>query len=284
VSKLNLSSILLLVGVLVPVLTHADDAKVIGGANTINFNGWEPFHRGWKSIEYQGVDGSFRLYDFPDLIASERQGIIGSSQNSMVAPDKKYLLIERTEYGVVDDGDGSETNSEQTHCDLVSLATGCVEYSGTAEECDGSWQGGQWIVRGVGPLDTSNGTPAPSKLNEESKKISDAPGRKNLLKNVMYMGVNSYMACYPPGRSVSDYNDIGYYFAQGGDNKTALKIYKNLLTIAPDRIPLQLNAADSMWALGDKNEAKELYGIYKGLMLSKGLVVKIPARVNDRLR
>lgn len=88
------------------------------------------------------------------------------------------------------------------------------------------------------------------------------------------MGVSSYMACYPPEKSISEYNDIGFYFTQGGEHLLAMQIYKRLLTLAPDRVPLKLNVADSLWALGKHNEAKPYYIAYREAMLKKVRQVK----------
>ena len=58
-----------------------------------------------------------------------------------------------------------------------------------------------------------------------------------------------------------------------------MQVYKQLLILAPDRVPLKLNTADSLWALGGKNEAKSFYAAYLDAMLKKGAANKVPARV-----
>lgn len=100
----------------------------------------------------------------------------------------------------------------------------------------------------------------------------------------MFMGIPSYMACYPPGENVAEYNDLAYFFSEGGEHLIAMQIYEKLLTLAPDRIPLKLNVADSLWALGRRDESVNYYVSYRDAMLKKGLGNKIPSRVEERVK
>ncbi|MEB0043806.1 MULTISPECIES: hypothetical protein [unclassified Pseudomonas] len=82
--------------------------------------------------------------------------------------------------------------------------------------------------------------------------------------------------------NISEYNDIGFYFSQDDEHILAMEIYKQLLILAPDRVPLKLNIADSLWTLGRKNEVKSFYAAYLDAMLKKGAANKVPARVEAR--
>ena len=98
------------------------------------------------------------------------------------------------------------------------------------------------------------------------------------------MGVSSYMACYPPEWNIPEYNNIGFYLAQDGEHLLAMQIYSILLKLAPDRTPLKINVADTLWALNKQDDAKSLYTSYRDAMLKQGRGSKIPTRVNERLR
>ena len=91
------------------------------------------------------------------------------------------------------------------------------------------------------------------------------------------------MACYPPEKNISEYNDIAFYFAQGGEHLLAMQIYNRLLAVAADRVPLKLNVADSLWVLGKHDEAKPYYAEYRKAMRKKGVESKVPKRVEERL-
>ncbi|WKW33139.1 hypothetical protein KIH13_04370 [Pseudomonas viridiflava] len=92
------------------------------------------------------------------------------------------------------------------------------------------------------------------------------------------------MACYPVDEDIAAYNDLGFYFAEGGEHLWAMQIYEKLLDLAPRRIPLQLNVADSLWALGRHDDAKSHYAIYRDAMLTKAPANRIPDRAELRLK
>jgi tetratricopeptide (TPR) repeat protein len=98
------------------------------------------------------------------------------------------------------------------------------------------------------------------------------------------MGVDSYMSCAPSEKNVAEYNDIGFFLAQGGENEAAMEFYKNLLRVAPDRIPLKINIADSLFALGKQKDARDYYLAYRNAMIAKGSLDKVPARVDARIK
>ncbi|MNF73402.1 hypothetical protein D3C84_554010 [compost metagenome] len=185
--------------------------------------------------------------------------------------------------GEVSDGQGYSENSEQAYCDVVSLETGCVENIGSALQCDGAWVGEKWKDSTGERFDFVKSSLPPKSMIEQVSKISSSEFRAASLKDLMFMGVSSYMACNPPQSNVLAYNDIGFYFAEGGEHLLAMQIYQRLLGVAPDRVPLKLNVADSLWALGKHDEAKPYYAEYRDTMRKKGIASKIPKRVEERL-
>jgi hypothetical protein len=201
----------------------------------------------------------------------------------MVSPDKKYVIVQRTNAGETVDEQGKNVISEQAYCDVVSLENGCVENIGSVNQCDGAWQGQNWKVAAGEIFDFSKGGVPPRQLISKVSNLSSDEFRASSLRDWIFMGVPSYMACYPPEKNISEYNDIGFYFAQGGEHLLAMQIYNKLLSFAPDRVPLKLNVADSLWALGKQEEAKSFYADYRESMLKKGTANKVPARVEERL-
>ena len=266
---------------------HGDEDPLpldITGANgsLLQFKSWHQ-HGGWSDIEYKGPNGAFRIYDLPSQQESTGIGTVIFSDAESVSPDKKFLLVYRTVFGDVIDEQGNAVNSEQAHCEAVALESGCVKDVGSVFQCDGAWVGGKWKVTTGEIFDFSKEGMSPQRLISEVANLSSSESRSNSLKDLIFMGVPSYMACYPPEKSISEYNDVGFYFAQGGEHLLAMQIYNRLLNLAPDRVPLKLNIADSLWALGKRDEAKLFYVAYREAMLKKGVASKLPKRVDERL-
>ncbi|AUG43941.1 MULTISPECIES: tetratricopeptide repeat protein [Pseudomonas] len=267
-------------------LSHADTEPLeINGGNDgmLQFRNFDEKYGGWSDIKYKGATGEFNIYMVPSKMVTSEEGIVASSDMDMVSPDKKYVMVQRTNAGEVTDEEGNKIISSQAYCDAVSLETGCVKNVGSALQCDGVWQGQKWKITTGETFDFPKGGMSPQYLLSEVASVSSNESRSDSLRDSFFMGVSSYMACYPPEKSISEYNDIGFYFAQGGEHLLAMQIYNRLLSLAPDRVPLKLNVADSLWALGKHDEAKPYYAAYREAMLKKGGASKIPKRVVDRL-
>ncbi|MEF9673307.1 tetratricopeptide repeat protein [Pseudomonas sp. PCH446] len=278
--------VVLMLTILVSVVSEASDGvQQIEGFNgsLLKFDGWDKKHGGWLSVEYKSEGGGFRLYDLPVVDPLPGFGIIATSNAEALSPDKKIIMLQRTQFGLVTNEQGQEVNSEHTSCDALSLVDGCIAYSGSAEKCSGVWMGDKWKVDGGDVLNLS-APPIPPRSLIGQMSGSSPEERVDGLEAYMFMGVGSYMSCYPPARNISEFNDIGFYFAQGGEHRIAMEVYRRLLKVAPDRIPLKLNVADSLWALGQIDEAKSFYKSYNDAMFKKRGADKIPKRVSDRLK
>ncbi|MEE5067468.1 tetratricopeptide repeat protein [Pseudomonas alliivorans] len=253
--------------------------------NVLSLKGFNEKYGGWSKVEYKSPSTSFLIYDLPTK-ESSGVDVVASTDEDMVSPDKKYILIQRTSAGVVTDDKGKDIISEQTYCDMLSLADGCLKNVGSALQCDGSWAGGEWkpTSESGGSFEFSKSGMPPKKLISDVSRISSSGARASALSDLIFMGVPSYMACYPPQGNVAEYNDLGYFFSEGGENLIAMQIYERLLVLAPDRIPLKLNVADSFWALGKRDESVKYYVSYRDAMLKKGLGSKVPSRVEERIK
>lgn len=263
----------------------ADDNSLAiegAGGGALSLKQWDESHGGWLDVEYESPKAAFRIYGLPGKLGGVSSGTSVSTDLDMVSPDKHFVIVQRTASGLVSNEEGKDVESDQAFCDVVSLDTGCVEYSGGIAQCDGNWDGNRWKMSSGGYLDLSKSAMPPRKLISEISKLSSNQARSNSLRDLMYMGPKSYMACFPPEENISQYNDLGFYFAQGGEHALAMQIYNRLLTVSPERIPLQLNVADSLWALGKQGAAKSYYSAYRDAMQKKGSESKIPQRVSDR--
>lgn len=76
-------------------------------------------------------------------------------------------------------------------------------------------------------------------------------------------------------------NDYGYFLQENGNHKDAIKMMNAVLKVLPDRPPVYLNLADSLWATNQRPEAKQMYAKYKELS-QKDHAKSIPARVIER--
>ncbi|HEY0077354.1 MAG TPA: tetratricopeptide repeat protein [Pyrinomonadaceae bacterium] len=79
-------------------------------------------------------------------------------------------------------------------------------------------------------------------------------------------------------------NDYGYFLQQAGDNRAALPVFEAVVRLAPQRAVARLNLADSLWALGDVDDAKRQYQLYQHMMTADDKRDRIPARVAERLK
>jgi hypothetical protein len=249
----------------------------------IHFKKWDDLHGGWSSVQYDNREISFIIYNLPLTATDASQGTVATTDERWLSPDKKLVLLERTNFSSGSDPSGHEANLEHTTCDVVSLETGCLEYVGAAEECDGAWSGNEWKARDGATFDTSGRLLAPNILSKKIKGVADIGSRTKMLMDFFNGGVGSYMACYPPVKNISAYNDLGYYFSLGGQDQIAIEIYRRLLVVAPDRVPLKLNMADSLWGVKRFDEAKEFYKSYLDIMSKQGSVTRVPERVTERL-
>lgn len=255
--------------------TDIDGAK----ESVLRFRNWNDRYGGWNNIEYKGANGAFKLYALPHKVEPADYAVVASSDTDMISSDKKYLIIQRTEAGDITDEQGNNIISAQAYCDAISLENGCIKKVGGRNECEGTWTGQKFKTTAGGIFDFSKEGVPPKRLITE---VSGLSSRAPTLKENLFMGVSSYMACYPPEENISEYNNIGFYLAQDGEHLLAMQIYSILLKLDPDRIPLKINVADSLWALNRQNDAKPFYISYRDAMLKQGRGSKIPARVNDR--
>ncbi|SMS12841.1 hypothetical protein CFBP1590__5255 [Pseudomonas viridiflava] len=269
------------------MLCHAntDPVDIVGiGGSTLHFSHFNEKFGGWSHVEYKSPTHRFLLYAPPDGTVDSGIGVVAGSDNSMVSPDKKNVLIQRTAIGYVEDPQGNRIVSEQTHCDVISLKSGCAKNLGSAIQCDGEWVGDAWKDSTGHLFDFSTSGSSPQEVRNQASKLSSARPRALSLSDTLFMGGPSYMACYPVDEDIAAYNDLGFYFAEGGEHLWAMQIYEKLLDLAPRRIPLQLNVADSLWALGRHDDAKSHYAIYRDAMLTKAPANRIPDRAELRLK
>ncbi|QXH44743.1 tetratricopeptide repeat protein [Pseudomonas xanthosomatis] len=263
----------------------AEHTSTIQGAKgSIKFSAWEPRHSGWFEADYTGGPTHFKLYDLPGRNNSAEGGWVFYATADDVSPGGKYLMLQRVEFATVINDEGQKENAEQAYCDAVDLDTGCVVYSDSIQQCEGSWQQGKWHSEVSGEIDFSHWLRAPGALADYAKSLAPE-ARTNAISRSLLMGVDSYTACYPVSKAnVASYNDLGFYMAQGGEHAAAMAVYEKLMPFAPERAPLKLNAADSLWALGKKIEALKYYRDYRETMAIKGQLNRVPARVNERLQ
>lgn len=258
--------------------------KIVGfQGGSLSFKNYEEKYGGWNDVQYQAATDGFSIYSLPTKLAGSEDGVVASSDIGLISGDKKYLIVQRTNAGEVVDGEGNEIISSQAYCDMVSLETGCVKNVGSVQQCDGAWLNNKWKSAEGGGFEFSKGGISPKQLISDVVGVSENESRASALRDSVFMGIPSYMACYPPEKNISEYNDIAFYFAQGGEHLLAMQIYNRLLAIAADRVPLKLNVADSLWALGKHDEAKPYYAEYRDAMRKKGIASKVPKRVEDRL-
>ncbi|WP_085579011.1 MULTISPECIES: hypothetical protein [unclassified Pseudomonas] len=282
----NRYSLVILFSASLAGVSYADtqSLKIVGyNESALVFDKYNEDFGGWGDVQYRSEKYGFSMYSLPKKLEGFEEGVVANSDINRLSADKKYVVVQRTNAAEMVDGDGNKIVSSQAYCDMISLETGCIENIGSVQQCDGQWIDNKWKSTRGEFFEFSKGGVPPRKLLSEAVGLTEKDSRANSLKDSLFMGVSSYFTCYPPGKNISEYNDIAFYLAQGGEHLLAMQIYNYLLPIAEDRIPLKLNAADSLWALGRHEDAKSYYAKYRDAMIKKGLGDKVPERVVGRL-
>ena len=250
----------------------------------LEFSHWDEHFGGWRTLEFHGAGAPLRMYFLAGAPGDANDGTVTETDAGYLSPDKKTVLIERKAFGLVYPPGEPPVNSEQNACDAVSMETGCVLASASINQCDGSWDGNRWKTSEGGIWDFKDGLQPPGQFVAQARTFGSEKGRTEGTLYLLFAGVGSYMACYPPEKNVAAYNDIGFYLAQGGQHALALDIYRRLSSIAPDRVPLKLNIADALWGLYKPSQAAGYYTAYIAAMQAAGKERLIPARALERSR
>lgn len=83
--------------------------------------------------------------------------------------------------------------------------------------------------------------------------------------------------------TISEFNDIAYYFEQAGYYQGAISILNEVISVDPNRTVAYINLGDAHWGLQQFEQAKTDYSKYVSLMKEKGIEGKIPERVHARM-
>lgn len=246
----------------------------------ISMSMWDEHVRSWTYIEHRNGENIFPVYQLsPNAVTPSFAADAASGQNPA---GNKFLALQRTELGEFLNEEGDIEQTEKTYCDILDVSTGCVLLSRSAEYCSGSWVEDKWL-RDNGELVTVKlETPSPEKIIRNVGSLKGA-SRAGSIREYMYMGVDSYLACYPPKKKIQTLNDLAFFLAEGGDNYNAMKLYRELEKISPSRVVLKLNIADALWMEGKQSEARGYYSSYKSLMEKNGRGKLVPEHVIDRL-
>ncbi|MBX8488622.1 tetratricopeptide repeat protein [Pseudomonas cichorii] len=256
-------------------ICHSFEITLIGVEGSIlRLGSWNTDHAAWEVADFIKSDSNFPLY---------KGASTGLNINSTAtSPDRKYLLIQRTVFGELNDSQ-QITSTEKSYCDMVAMDTGCVLLTRPAEACSGSWKNGNWSTDGGEVIEPRLETVSPKDLIKSTSAIEDVAPRAIAIKDQIYMGAGSYVGCYPPAKNAQALNDLGVYLAEAGDNASALKIYRGVESVGK-RTVLMLNIADSLWSLKKTSEAIDYYKQYAESMNAAGKNAKIPTRVAERIR
>ncbi|MFK3774150.1 type IV pilus biogenesis/stability protein PilW [Pseudomonas sp. NPDC089406] len=259
------------------------DLSIGGVVGSLRFSKWQDNRGGWSVAEYVGRNKSFYIYPWYVGATSNDVGWTFYTIPERLSPGGRYIMLQRVDYSTVVNEEGKEEHTEQAFCEAVDLESGCVTYSGSVQACDGEWVGEKWSTSWENVNFSTWGTP-PGVLADQVGGLKTPESRSMAVYDDLFMGGDSYMACYPlDDNNVADYNNLAFYLAGGGWHVTAVQLYMKLLAFAPERTPLKLNIADSLWVLGKKGEALGYYRDYRQAMVRKGKSARIPVRVNQRL-
>ncbi|MFJ3261738.1 type IV pilus biogenesis/stability protein PilW [Pseudomonas sp. NPDC086581] len=254
------------------------------GKSKITLSAWGCNANGWGVASYRNDGANFLLYvTRSHQVARE---FISPIQAGL-SQDKRALRVQRLVLGGLYFGDGSKKKVENNYCDVIDMSTGCVSKTLPGSSCDGRWVQGEWKLYGAddqGEDGLAVVTQSPKEILDGVSRLSDVRSKASAISDYLYKGVESYLACYRPGRkNVADLNDMAFYLAEGGDFYNSLKIYRALEGVDPSRVVLKINIADVLWQSGEKNKARGYYKEYMSQMVASGRKESIPARVGVRV-
>ncbi|RMO18236.1 hypothetical protein ALQ47_00001 [Pseudomonas cichorii] len=259
----------------VSAICHSTEITLIGlEDSTLTLGLWNKDHAAWEEARFIKNHSEFSLYNNASI------GLNVSSTST--SPDKKYVFIQRTVFGELNDSQ-QITNTEKSYCDMVAMDSGCVLLSRPAEACSGNWKNGNWSTDGGEVITPRLETVTPKDLIKSISTIGDVASRAIAIKDQIFMGTGSYMSCYSPAKNAQALNDLGFYLAEAGDHASALKIYRGVESVGK-RTVLMLNIADSLWSMKKSSEAIDYYKQYAESMSDAGKSAKIPKRVAERIR
>ncbi|MGL3339944.1 tetratricopeptide repeat protein [Pseudomonas aeruginosa] len=245
---------------------------------------WNDQLKAWSEVSYKKGKIIFSLYPKPKHIEESGVTAFSLDKNSL-SPAGDIILIQRVQRGELYLENGGTKATETSYCDAINMKTGCVMQTRPASYCSGTW-GKNWkpsYPEYTAPSGLE--TTSPSDILSSIKRLKTPPDKAEAINSYIYMSIESYLSCYPLAPSnLSELNDIGFYLAEGGDTLSALRIYRKLEKAYPSRVVLKLNIADALWETENKAEAGPYYKKYRAGMKEHGLLKKIPARVDERIK
>jgi hypothetical protein len=81
-----------------------------------------------------------------------------------------------------------------------------------------------------------------------------------------------------PQSFIAELNNYGYFLQAADEHDKAIAVFREVQRLMPDRAVSYLNLADSLWTVGEQDEARSQYAKYRNLAAETA----VPARVNDR--
>ena len=84
-------------------------------------------------------------------------------------------------------------------------------------------------------------------------------------------------------KTLTSYNNIAYYLQKAGANEEAVYLLEKIVAKFPNRTVAYINLGDAYWALGEKEKARKVYTTYIEQLCHKGLQMKIPKVVLERV-
>ena len=78
-------------------------------------------------------------------------------------------------------------------------------------------------------------------------------------------------------------NDYAFFLQETDRDDQAVPIFREVINEDPEREVAYLNLADSLWRLGEPDEANQFYDRYRKLMIAHHLKQQVPSRVQQYL-
>ncbi|MEG2797090.1 MAG: tetratricopeptide repeat protein, partial [Pseudomonas sp.] len=147
--------VVLIASLLVANGTWAEEMRVtgVGGhALTLQPKSWPAYGVTSTTASFTANGKTFPLYG-PDTAVEVLSGAL--------SPDRKTLLVSQAMFAMLSDGSGEDTPTSRSHCDVISMETGCVLLQRDDQFCSGEWVGDRWKPSGGEALKPELETPSP---------------------------------------------------------------------------------------------------------------------------
>jgi len=230
-----------------------------GACGDLDAGGTLTVHR-WKWDSNDHVFGSHTISEYSPFDA-EREAI----RQLLDADD---LPAARLVLGIVEGAGGGHVDSDETFLAFFDATYRLARKAYDAGDSKGASEAFETLFYLDPPVLSARCTPSEGSLVIRLPS-DDGCGRFNQLPNTPTV--------------IQRLNDAAFFLDLGGHHQEAIELLEQLVAVEPRRTAAHLNLADALWGVGEAQEAKVHYELFRQLLKKDDRHKKVPAYVLERL-